>query len=212
MKGSLAAPLVLLGVAGLSIAPIACQESDNTRPVTTTVYESVEQCLAENSQLTRYGEDPTGCRDNFETARARHTKLAPRYPSNQVCEQEYGEGQCEERPSPNQSREGITFIPRMSGYMMGAGFDGISHSIPPQPLYRPLVGDDGQLGTFRTAKNVDVGMGGQVSIRPSSVDGRVSDPHVGSIGRPYNPYSFSHGEVDVRTSTVSGRRSKRGRR
>lgn len=139
MKRSRSIGLVTMG-AGM-IALTACEEP----PVDALVFDSLQQCLADND-LTR-----EQCEANYQEALRGHVATAPKYASKQACEADFGTEKCEQAPQQTQSG-GSVFMPLMMGYMMGSMLAGRS-GVATQPLYRSA--DDSK--TWRTADNQKVG-------------------------------------------------------
>lgn len=164
MKRSKKAALVLMAPATTWILA-GCGE----QPVDALVFNDAQECIA-------YHYSSAECQEEFERAAALHAEIAPRYWTQQECEADFGQGQCETAPDPHQG-SGV-FMPLMMGYMVGRlltqGRLAASQTsqaagrsaVPTQPLYQSR--DDRM--TFRTATNHPVSTRtGQVSVQPSAV-------------------------------------------
>ncbi len=77
------------------------------------VYTSVEQCQKANP-----GAD---CEKALREAQLEHLKTAPAAQTRAQCEQEWGDGHCEEHPG---STGGSVFLPMMAGFMLGHALAG----------------------------------------------------------------------------------------
>lgn len=168
MKRSKAVQLLLLGAA--SALMVGCEEE---QPQQASVFKDVGDCVT--SKLMT--EDQ--CKAAFDIAAQEHEKVAPRYDSRALCEQEYGVGQC----SPKHSDNGDVFMPLMTGFMAAQLMNSINDAhrydcrydnscsrgvIVPQPLYR----SSSDYSSYRTAGNYkvgDVGATRTVSVKPSAV-------------------------------------------
>lgn len=137
MKRSGRIALVMMGTSALALA--ACEEPRTEA----ALFETVEQCVAEEGLTAQH------CYQEFETAKAQHAEVAPKYMSRADCEADFGNGNCETAPYRT-SAGGHVFMPFMAGFLMGQMMGGRAHT---QPLYRS--GDDRK--TFRTADNRPVG-------------------------------------------------------
>ncbi len=132
------------------------------------------------------------CEADYEAAKNLHPQVAPKYLTQQECEADFGNGQCETAPQQTTSG-GSVFMPMMMGYLAGqmfnrpqagayqtqssqsasgnaSGFSGgnaaARSNVATQPLYKSR--DDRQ--TFRTATNAPVSQGiGPITLRPSQV-------------------------------------------
>jgi uncharacterized protein YgiB involved in biofilm formation len=134
MKRSRSVKLVAMG-AGLFLVA-GCEESQ----VDAALYNTPSQCILD-------GFSKEECSTSFESAKAMHVDVAPKYTSLVDCEADFGAKECETAPQVTQAG-GSVFMPLMAGYMMGRMMSGGA-----QPLYRSR--DD--RASFRTADNRNVG-------------------------------------------------------
>ena len=80
-----------------------------------TAFASVEECSAQMSR--------TDCEAAFQQARSEHDGTAPRFANQAECEQEWGTGNCENRP--DQARQGGSiFMPVLAGFLIARAFNG----------------------------------------------------------------------------------------
>ena len=79
-------------------------------------YASVQDCAGQN--------DPAACEAAFQQARAEHDQTAPRFTSQTDCEQQWGEGNCENRPDQARSGGSSVFMPILAGFMIGRMMSG----------------------------------------------------------------------------------------
>jgi uncharacterized protein YgiB involved in biofilm formation len=128
MKRSRRITLVLMGTAGL-ISLAACDETPETPDA--VFFKSEAECSSAN--------DPTDCRDAFETARKEHWRTAPSFTSRESCEAQFGAQNCVQtnsQPGTAQATSGTTpgasagvtswFIPALAGYFIGRTTGGLS--------------------------------------------------------------------------------------
>lgn len=182
MKRSKTVKLLLLGAA--SAFMLGCEEE---KPQQASVFKDVGDCVT--SKLMT--EDQ--CKAAFDIAAQEHEKVAPKFDSRALCEQEFGVGQC----SPKQSDSGSVFMPLMTGFMAAQLMNSINDShrydcrynnscasnvIVPQPLYRTTS----DYSSYRTAGNyrvADVGSPTKtVSVKPSTVKPAVVTSTIKSSG------------------------------
>lgn len=136
MKKSRAIRLVLLGSTGLTLA--ACNQSP---PSDARFFARVEDCIPVKGEAA--------CREAFAKSEGSWAAEAPRFSQKELCEAEFGAGNCETR-EPRAGSGGF-FMPMMMGYMMGSRFN--------SPVYRgpnnsALVQSGGKMynaGTFAGA-------------------------------------------------------------
>lgn len=115
--------------------------SENSSASTPPVFTTIPECVAA-------GTSQADCETLQREAQAEHERTAPRSPTQQACESQYGAGEC--RPH---SRDGQTsYIPALTGFVVGAvGAAVAAHVIggmmtptaprPPRvtPVYRSTV-------------------------------------------------------------------------
>ena len=82
------------------------------------------------------------CEAAFQSARAEHPLLAPRYPTEETCEAEVGDGACE-RVEPRSDNGIITpyFIPLMTGFLIAEVLDEVGDAMKRKRYGRPLYAD-----------------------------------------------------------------------
>ncbi|QZD89103.1 DUF1190 domain-containing protein [Qipengyuania aurantiaca] len=110
------------------------------------VFENVFACAKETG-MTR-----AECAEKREEALAIAEKEAPRFEALADCEQQFGEGKCQESPSdttsPTESRRGPSFMPFLVGYMWGKS------STRPAPAFSSPGGG------YQTSRGVRLGYAG----------------------------------------------------
>ena len=161
MKRSKSIKLLLLGAASIILA--GCEEE---APQQVSVFKSADDCV-ESKLMT-----PEQCKSAFDTAATEHEKVAPKFNSRELCEQEFGAGQCSPRHTAD---SGDVFLPMMTGFMAAQVLNSINNNncnpnnyncggngYVPQPLYRSTS----DYGGYRTAGNYRVS---DVSTRTASV-------------------------------------------
>lgn len=84
---------------------------------TDTAFRSVEECTASGAATA----------SECEAAYAAAAKDAPKFTSQQECEQNWGEGQCEQRKEANGSS---VFMPMMMGFLLGRMLTGGGRAAP----------------------------------------------------------------------------------
>ena len=124
MKRSRRITLVLMGTAGL-ISLAACDEAPETPDA--VFFKSEAECSSAN--------DPTDCRDAFETARKEHWRSAPSFTNREACEAQFGAQNCVQtnvQPGTAQAAPGASagmtswFIPALAGYFIGRTTGGLA--------------------------------------------------------------------------------------
>lgn len=116
-KRSTAACTVLLGFGALTLA--ACQDDE----VEAQLFESEAQCEAQGSESGSWW-TPEDCAEGFAEARAEHIEAAPRYDAIEVCEEQHGEGMCQQDEFSQGGGMGSIFLPLMAGYLIGNALSG----------------------------------------------------------------------------------------
>lgn len=149
-KRSRQVSLALLGAAAFSLA--ACKE------------ETVESVVVRNPQdcAALSGFSRTECEAGLKEAQAQHEATAPRYDALAVCEEQHGEGQCQQEAGA--SGGGSVFMPILAGYMLGRMLGGAGAAgLGSKPLYQTRGGG------FATAdgKARVNGLGGTAAISKS---------------------------------------------
>lgn len=130
-KRSRTAALVIVGAASFTLA--GCRDET----VDAQAFPDLQSCLdAVGAGSLFSGED---CRTAFAQAQALNVETAPRYDSLQVCEQQYGEGNCGTEAQATSGGSGSIFMPLLAGYLMGNMLGG-GRGMAAQPLYRTSDG------------------------------------------------------------------------
>ncbi|MEI4488278.1 DUF1190 domain-containing protein [Frigidibacter sp. MR17.14] len=114
------------------------------------------------------------CETAFAEAQALHAESAPRYDSQELCEQEHGEGACGSEVQATGGGAGSIFMPMIAGYLIGSMLGGNRGMAASQPLYRTSDGRfTNAAGT--TAYNSNSGKGQMASsqfARPAATAGK----------------------------------------
>lgn len=165
-------------IVGAASIVAGCEEE---KPQEMSVFKDVDDCVS--SKLMT--EDQ--CKNAFEASAKEHERNGPKFNSRELCEQEYGAGQCSPRPVSQGSSESV-FMPMMTGFMAAQVLNSINDNnrtncnyannycnpVVPQPLYHPA----GNYSTYRTAGNYTVATPSSatsrsVTVRPSVVTSTV---------------------------------------
>lgn len=145
VKGGVA--LAILGTVLLSVYIYGLSHGDTD----TAAYKTVDDCLKDN----KFGADD--CKNSFLTASAEHLKDAPAYDKREDCEEEFGEGRCQQT-SPFHTTGGGHFSPYLWGYLVGQPdkkVNGVYYpAVPASALYesRHVPGFVDARGIFVTNK------------------------------------------------------------
>ena len=130
-KRSRTAALVIVGAASFALA--GCREET----VEAQAFPDLQSCQdAAGSGSLFSGED---CAAAFEEAKTLNVETAPRYDSLQVCEAEFGEGNCSTEAQAAPGGSGSIFMPLLAGYLIGNMLGG-NRGVASQPLYRTKDG------------------------------------------------------------------------
>ncbi len=186
MKRSKKVALVLMMPAATMLMTSCGEEREQA-----LVFNTLEECV--QSGFSTDAE----CKANFETAKALHPEVAPKYKDKAQCEAEYGVGHCE--TATGSSSSGM-FMPMMMGFMAGQMFNrpSANQSLPPQAapahaaqqssgatrtsgattgagfnsrLTQPLYKTQNDYQSFRTGNDTVVGnRTGLTSVKPSAVE------------------------------------------
>jgi uncharacterized protein YgiB involved in biofilm formation len=123
MKRSIAISLALLG-SGIALS--SCGEQ---KAVDAAAYANPDQCIAAG-KFTR-----EECLSDYQTAVTDFQKTAPAFSSQKDCEDEFGEGKCQQAAATHPAGHN-SFTPFMMGYMMGNHSSSAPVAVAPQALYR----------------------------------------------------------------------------
>jgi Predicted integral membrane protein len=123
MKRSVAISLALIG-SGIALS--GCEQ----KSVDAAAYSSPDQCIAAG-KFSR--ED---CLSDYQTAVADHQKTAPAFSSKRDCEDEFGDGKCQQAAASHPAGHN-SFTPFMMGYLMGNRSPASQVAVAPQALYNP---------------------------------------------------------------------------
>jgi len=133
-KRSRAVALTILGAAAFALA--GCREE----AVEAEAFPDLGACkaAAEQGGSTFSSLD---CEIAFQEAQTLHAEAAPRYDSQQVCEEQHGVGNCGSEQQATGSGGGSIFMPLIAGYLIGNMLGGSRAGVAPsQPLYRTQDG------------------------------------------------------------------------
>ena len=126
-KRSKTAALVIVGAASFTLA--GCRDE----AVDAQAFPDLQSCLDASGAGSLFsGED---CRTAFAEAQALNVETAPRYDSLEVCEQQYGEGNCGSEAQATTGGSGSIFMPLLDGYLIGNMLGG-GRGVAAQPLYK----------------------------------------------------------------------------
>ena len=106
MRKSQVVTLALLGTAAVTAAVYNVSGSDESQ-----LFRTPSECVAAFSK--------EACETNFAEAKKEHEQTAPQFARKELCEQEFGAGNCEQREAASGGGVGGMFLPLMMGYMMG---------------------------------------------------------------------------------------------
>ncbi|HEX8388312.1 MAG TPA: DUF1190 domain-containing protein, partial [Sphingomonas sp.] len=122
---SAAGALAMLGGCDAGPSDAELSRRQFGEPTEVSAFSSVPECVASGafSQVQ--------CVEAQQTAQTQDTQAAPRFADQDVCEDQFGEGQCAARYSGGQS----FFVPLLTGFMIGRLLDG-GRGYRYQPLYR----------------------------------------------------------------------------
>ncbi|PRY88763.1 DUF1190 domain-containing protein [Donghicola tyrosinivorans] len=130
-KRSKTVALAIVGAASFSLA--ACREE----AVDAQAFPDLQSCVAAVGPTSLFSEQD--CQTAFNDAQALNAETAPRYDSLEVCEEQYGEGNCGSEAQAVTGGSGSIFMPLLAGYLMGNLLGG-GRGIGAQPLYRTSDG------------------------------------------------------------------------
>lgn len=132
IKRSRTAALLLVGTAAFALS--GCRDET----VEAQAFPDLQSCLnAAGDGSSLFSEQD--CRDGFTQAQERQAETAPRYDSLQVCEEQYGEGNCGSEVQASGSGSGSIFMPLIAGYLLGNMLSN-ARGVGAQPMYRTADG------------------------------------------------------------------------
>lgn len=145
---------VALLLAGAAVLTLAACEDDK---VDAQAFPDLDSCIAaaQKDGLWFTEED---CRTQFAAAEKTHLETAPRYESQELCEQQHGEGACGADPAAQQQQGGggFSFMPLLVGYMMGSMLSR-GGGVFSQPMVRTPTGYSTPSGNQTFASNTGAG-------------------------------------------------------
>ncbi len=154
-----------------------------------TPFQSVAQCAA-SGEFTQ-----AECQTAYSQAVAGDQKQAPRFDSRELCEEQYGEGQCESRGS------GGFFSPLLTGFLIGNVLSGGGYNRHYAPYYR----DRRSGGYFAGGTWMRPSYGGRYELPSRSLTRPVTTPRVQTRSSV-----VSRGGFGGRTASASSSSSARG--
>lgn len=137
---------------GLSAALAGCGPERAPDAKDMDVYKTMAECRAERSQQE--------CDAGWTAAQDEHRRDAPKFADKAACEQQWGEGKCEEGRSQG---GGSFFMPALMGFMMGRALSGgPAMGVGPQqcPPGQAGCGSTGGSGGGYAGRGVYVGRNG----------------------------------------------------
>lgn len=161
-KRSRTVALFIVGAAAFTVA--GCREEQ----VEARAVPDLASCKAAASLDGDFTADD--CDAAFAEAQSLHAEAAPRYDSQEVCEEQHGVGACSTEQEVSSGGSGSIFMPLMMGYLMGNMLGG--RGMAAQPLYRTPNGQFANAtGTNTYASNNGKGTVGasQFNKPPSTV-------------------------------------------
>ena len=171
-KSSMTRKTLALGsIAAASLTVAAC---DN--PPTDQVFKSVSDC-------NRAGYSAFVCEKEFNEARARHAKIAPKFNTSEACEKQFGTNKCMVHSVTGSSASGATsssfYTPLLTGFLVSQALQRIRtpyayynyRSNYPSYYSTPIYRDRGG----RTVTSVKTGSGASAKTvsRPVNVNTRT---------------------------------------
>ncbi|MDO6586771.1 DUF1190 domain-containing protein [Salipiger sp. 1_MG-2023] len=125
-KRSRTAALAIVGAASFALA--GCREEQ----VDARAFPDVNSCQAAVGPDSLFSAQD--CTDAFDEAQQLHAETAPRYDSLEVCEEQYGEGNCGSEAQATSGGSGSIFMPLIAGMLLGNMLGG--RGVGAQPMYR----------------------------------------------------------------------------
>lgn len=182
----------------MAISLSACEDN---RP-DAAMFSSAEQCM--DNRPEGASDWNAQCTAAFEKAELEHAKLAPRYDSVEVCEQQHGVGRCDSAASGDSG--GSFFMPFMMGYMMSNFMSGSSSQsvTSGRPVYSSAksssyyTSDGKKMGSVFGGKTFKVSQSATKTPRlskPPKVMTKTSVKKVGGFGKTRSVSTRSGGRV-----------------
>ncbi|MBC7138093.1 MAG: DUF1190 domain-containing protein [Defluviimonas sp.] len=166
-KRSRRVTLTILGAAAFALA--GCREET----VDAAAFPDLAACKSAAAQGGEFS--ALDCEIAFREAQTLHAEAAPRYDSQQVCEEQHGEGNCGTEAQATGSGGGSIFMPLIAGYLIGNMLGGArAGAAPAQPLYRTRDGRfTNAAGTAAYASNSGRGqLSASQFTRPAATAGK----------------------------------------
>lgn len=165
-KRSRTVALCIVGAAAFTVA--GCREEQ----VETLAVPDLASCKAAASLDADF--TAADCDTAFAEAESLHADAAPRYDSQEVCEEQHGVGACGTEAAATSGGSGSIFMPLMMGYLMGSMLGG-GRGMAAQPLYRkPGGGFTNAAGTNSYSSNNGKGtLGASQFNKPASTVGKA---------------------------------------
>jgi uncharacterized protein YgiB involved in biofilm formation len=145
--------LAIVGAAAFALA--GCQESQTEA----AAFPDIASCKAASKADGWFSQ--ADCDAAFVQAQTLHDETAPRYESQELCEQEHGPAACQSASGGSGSGGGI-FMPMFMGYMIGQALGG------GRPIAQPVMGRSG--GGFVTPGGTGFGRMGTGAVPASTFD------------------------------------------
>lgn len=130
-KRSKTVALAIVGAASFALA--GCKEEQ----VDAQAFPDLQSCLDAVGPTSLFSAQD--CETAFDETLALHAETAPRYDSLQVCEEQYGEGNCGSEAQATGGGSGSIFMPLIAGYLIGNMLGG-GRGLGAQPMYRTADG------------------------------------------------------------------------
>lgn len=164
-KRSRTVALCIVGAAAFALA--GCREE----AVESLAVPDLATCKAQASVSDEFSAED--CDTAFAEATALHAQSAPRYDSQEVCEEVHGEGACGTEQASTGSGLGSIFMPMLAGMLIGNMLGG--RGLASQPLYRSSTGGyTNATGSASYASNSGKGkLGASQFDRPPSTVGKA---------------------------------------
>ncbi|SIS51129.1 DUF1190 domain-containing protein [Phaeovulum vinaykumarii] len=148
-KRSTSVSLFLVGAAAFALA--GCREDS----VDAQAFPDLQSCLDAAGAGSLFSTED--CRQGFAAAETLNAETAPRYDSQEVCEAQYGEGNCVTEAQATGGGSGGIFMPLLAGFLLGNMLGG-GRGIGAQPLHRTADGRfTNPAGTATYANNTGKG-------------------------------------------------------